>query len=228
MSTLLRSLKDRLGGLLAPAEDPRVAFATAHQRQVELLLLARQALGELATTRAGLQARMRALQDHLPQLHQQARQALAAGREDTARLALRRRLIATAELNALAQHVQELQRKEQALALHEERLAAQVEAFQARLKLIAASYSAAEAQLRLSQAITGVSAELSDLGQALKQAERQTEDMQARASAIETLIKGGAREPGGQPGAGEPLAEDAQVEAELAALRRELGQASLS
>ena len=209
MSNLLRryagSLRKSFDSLLAPAVDPRQAFAGAYERQRELLGQAQRALLDLATTRGQLEARARTIEAQLPLHQQQARQALVAGQADLARLALRRRLVATAELRALEQHVRELQHKEQTLALHEQRLAAQLEAFEARVKLIAASYSAAEAQVRIGDAFEGVSTEMSDLGSALALVEQQAEHLQTRAAGIEDSV------------------EDALIDAEIAALRQQLG-----
>jgi phage shock protein A len=192
MSNLLRryagSLRKSLDSLLAPAVDPRQAFAGAYERQRELLALARRALLDLATTRGQLEARARMIEVQLPQHQQQARQALAAGQEDLARVTLRRRLVAAAELRVLEQHVYELQHKQQTLALHEQRLAAQLEAFEARVKLIAASYSAAEAQVRIGDAFDGVSTEMSDLSHALALVEQQAEHLQTRDSAATSLV----------------------------------------
>jgi phage shock protein A len=199
------ALRKSFASLLAPAVDPRQVFAGAYERQRELLALARRALLDLATTRSQLAARAHTLEARLPQHQQQARRALVAGQADLARLALRRRLVAAAELRVLEQHVRELQHKEQTLALHEERLATQLEAFEARVKLIAASYSAAEAQVRIGDAFDGVSTEMSDLSQALAQVEQQAEHLQTRAAGIEDTV------------------EDALIEAEIAALRQQLG-----
>ena len=208
MSNLLRryagSLRKSFDSLLAPAVDPRQAFAGAYERQRELLGLARRALLDLATTRGQLEARARTIEAQLPLHQQQARLALAAGQEDLARVTLRRRLVAATELRALEQHVRELQHKEQTLALHEQRLAAQLEAFEARVKLIAASYNAAEAQVRIGDAFDGVSMEMSDLSSALAQVEQQAEHLQTRATGIEDTV------------------EDALIEAEIAALRQQL------
>ena len=206
MGKLLHRFKEGIDALLAPAVDPRIAFASTYERQRELLTLARRALADLAITRGQLEARMQELQEQLSRHNQQAQHALAAGQEDLARLALRRRQIATAEARAVEQQVQELRQKEQMLALHEERLATQVEAVEARVNIIAASYSAAEAQARISEAFSDVSVEMSDLSRALEQAERHAEDLQARTSPITTLV------------------EDELVEAELAALKRQLAQ----
>ena len=208
MSKLLRryagSLRKSFDSLLAPAVDPRQAFAGAYERQRELLGLARRALLDLATTRGQLEARAHAIVAQLPQHQQHARRALVAGQEDLARLALRRRHVAAAELRTLEQHVRKLQNKEQTLALNEERLATQLEAFEARVKLIAASYSAAEAQVRIGDAFEGVSTEMIDLSRALAQVEQQAEHVQTRTAGIENSV------------------EDALIEAEIAALRQQL------
>ena len=208
MSKLLRryagSLRKSFDSLLAPAVDPRQAFAGAYERQRELLGLARRALLDLATTRGQLEAKAHAIVAQLPQHQQHARRALVAGQEDLARLALRRRHVAAAELRTLEQHVRELQNKEQTLALNEERLATQLEAFEARVKLIAASYSAAEAQVRIGDAFEGVSTEMIDLSRALAQVEQQAEHVQTRTAGIENSV------------------EDALIEAEIAALRQQL------
>src|SRR5262245_62115953 len=234
MNKLLRRLKGGLDALLAPAEDPRLVFASAEQRQQELLALARRALAELAATRRQLDARKLTIQEHLLRLEQQAQRALAAGREDLARVALRRRHIATGEVKLLDQHAQGLVAKGQMLALHEGRLAAQVEAFQARLQLISASYSAAEVQVRMNEGLSGVSEEMTHLSQALEQAEQQTEHLQAHAAALEALVRDSAPErAAASPRDGADLrdtllAEDALVEAEIAALKQRLREANAS
>ena len=107
MSNLLRryagSLRKSFDSLLAPAVDPRQAFAGAYERQRELLSLARRALLDLAATRGQLEARAHAITAQLPLHQQQARRALAAGQEDLARVTLRRRHVAAAELGMLVQ-----------------------------------------------------------------------------------------------------------------------------
>jgi phage shock protein A len=214
---LLRSCVD---SLMAPAADPRVAFASAQQRQRELLGLARRALAELAGARGQLEARMAALQAHLPLLEDEALRALRAGREDLARMALRRRRLATAELGAIEQQATEIQQKEQLLALHEGQLAAQVDALETRLHYVAASYNAAEVQVRMSEAFGSVSEGMSDLSAALEQAEQQAARLQGHADVLEALIGGELLVRQGQPAETEAL-----IEAEIAALKRRLAQA---
>jgi phage shock protein A len=219
LSRSLCLLRGGIDALLAPAADPRVAFASAQQRQRELLALARRALAELGGARGQLEARMAAIQAHLPRLEHEALHALRGGREDLARLALRRRRLATAELRALERQVAEIVQKEQLLALHEEQLAAQVEALETRLQYVAASYSAAEVQLRMSEAFGAVSEGVSDLSAALEQVERQAAQLQGHADALEALVGGDRLDRQGQPADAEAL-----IDAEIAALRRRLAQ----
>jgi phage shock protein A len=227
MKSLLRRsvglLRGGVDALLAPAADPRVAFASAQQRQRELLALARRALAELADARGQLEARMSAVQAHMPRLEDEALRALRGGREDLARLALRRRRLAATELRAIERQAAEIQQKEQLLALHEEQLAAQVDALETRLHYVAASYNAAEVQVRMSEAFGSVSEGMSDLSAALEQAEQQAAQLQGHADALDTLIGGGLLEWQGQPDETET-----QIEAEIAALKRQLAQTEAS
>jgi phage shock protein A len=208
---------------MAPAADPRVAFASAQQRQRELLGLARRALAELAGARGQLEARMAAIQAHLPLLEDEALRALRGGREDLARIALWRRRLAATELRAIERQATEIQQKEQLLALHEGQLAAQVDALETRLHYVAASYNAAEVQVRMSEAFGSVSEGMSDLSAALEQAEQQAAQLQGHADELEALIRGELLERQGQPAETEAL-----IEAEIAALKRQLAQAAMA
>ncbi|MCS7051634.1 MAG: PspA/IM30 family protein, partial [Thermomicrobium sp.] len=95
---------------------------------------------------------------------------------------------------------------------------------------IKAQYSAAEAQVRINEAVTGISEELADVGLAIERAEQKTEQMQARASAIDELLASGALED--LTGTRQDVVErelarisvSESVEAELAALRAQLGR----
>ena len=162
-------------------------------------------------------------------LEDQARRALSGGREDQARFALRLRHVGAEQLQHLEQQVRELEEEEQTLSLVERRLATDIEAFFARQEILAVRYDTAEAQVRIKEALSGVSEELLGLGLAVQKAEQRTEDMQARVSAIDSLVDLGVLDSatakaGGVPQL--PSAADATiaVEEHLAALKREVGQ----
>ena len=229
MTSILRRLtlivKVWMNKLLAPAQDPRQVFADAYQRQQVLLLKVRQAMANVTASKQQIEAKTVAARGKLPQMEDQARQALAAGREDQARFVLRLRRVAADELEALDKQEQELQNEERVLSLVGQRLAAQIETFFARQEVIAARYSTAEAHVGIQEALTGVSEELKDLGIVLERAEERTEDMQARATAIDELVESGILQRHGER-SGEDVPkelsagdESAAVEDDLAALK---------
>jgi phage shock protein A len=90
-----------------------------------------------------------------------------------------------------AQHAQ-LQGEEEKLTRASQRLQAKVDAFRTKKETIKASYSAAEAQTRINEAFSGISEEMGDVGLAIQRAEDKTQQMQARAGAIDELLASGA------------------------------------
>ena len=220
---ILRSLAH---ALLASAEDPRQTFAVAHHRQQQMLEKVRQAQSKLRSAKQQLIAKSDAATDKLPQLEEQARQALVEGREDLARYALRLRLLVEEQVDTLGGQLSQVDEEDRAMSLVEQRLTAQIQAVAARQELLEAQYSTAEAQVQVHEALGGVSDELDGLGDALEQAEQRTERMQARASALDRLVDAGVLDmPVGAGGDWPTLSstEDQTagvVEERLAALKR--------
>src|SRR5580658_10508839 len=122
----------------------------------------------------------------------QPQQALAAGREDLAREALIRRAAATSQISDLQGQQASLQAEEDKLTLASQRLEAKVAAFRTRKETIKATYTAAEAQTRIGEAVSGISEEMGDVGMAMQRAQDKTEQMQARAGALDELLASGA------------------------------------
>jgi phage shock protein A len=184
-------IKAGLSAALAPAADPRQTYLNAYQKQRVLLSQVEGALDQVGATKKRLQEKTQQVSAKLPALQDQARDALKAGREDIARIALQRRQVAVMELKTLEEQVMGVEKEEASLSMIEQRVANQVEAFVARQEVIMARYSAAEAQVRINEAVTGVSQEFAELAAALVRAEERTQNMQARASAIDRLVREG-------------------------------------
>jgi phage shock protein A len=171
------------------------------------------------------------LEQQVVKLDTQARQALSAGREDLARAALERKTLAQTELQSLDQQVAELEKQQEALIENEKKLRSKIEAFRTKKEVIKAQYSAAEAQVRIGEAASGVGEQMADLGLAIQRAEEKTENMRARAQAVDELEKAGTFEDmlqlgGGQDDIDRELAQlgaGQQVEDELAKMRAEVG-----
>jgi len=115
-------------------------------------------------------------------------------REDLARLALERKTVVDNQMADLAVQIEELKKQQEKLTEAEKNLSLKVESFRTQKETIKAQYSAAEAQVRINESVSGISEELSDVGLAIQRAEDKTENMKARASAIDELIDSGVLE----------------------------------
>ncbi|MEZ0067994.1 phage shock protein A [Streptacidiphilus sp. MAP12-20] len=211
------------------AEDPRETLDYAYQRQLDLLQKVRRGLADVATSRKRVELQHAQLEQSAAKLQEQAQQALALGREDLAREALTRRTAVLAQDQDLQAQVTTLRAEEEKLTLAEQGLQAKVEAFRTQKETIKASYTAAEAETRIGEAVTGISGEMSDVGAAVQRAQDKTEQLQARAGALDELMASGALDDATSPVAHDGLKTEldaisarGDVEAELAAMKAEL------
>src|ERR687888_298574 len=80
------------------------------------------------------------------------------------------------------------------LQLQTQQLQSRIEQFRSQKEVIKAQYSAAEAQVRIGEAATGIGRQLEDTGLAIERAKDKTEQMQARAAAMDELVQTGGLE----------------------------------
>ena len=224
MSTIVKSKMNRI---LDNAEDPRETLDYAYEKQMEMLRNVKRGVVEMVTTKRRLELQAAKVQESIMTLDSQARQALEAGREDLARLALQRKQTALIELDGLDQQVANLELEQEKLTMAEKRLQAKVEAFRTRKEIVKAQYSAAQAQVRIGAALSGISEEMGDVSLAVERAENKTEQLKARAGAIDELAAAGVLEDfsGREDDIGRQLAQltaAQNVEDELGALRASL------
>ncbi len=231
MSTVIKA---KISKLLDKAEDPGETLDYSYQRQLESLQGVKKGIADVVTAKKRLGMQAQKLEQSVVKLDTQARQALAAGNEELARTALERKQLAQTELQSLDQQVAELQSQQDKLTESEKRLRHKIESFRTKKEVIKAQYSAAEAQVRISEAASGVGEEMADVGLAMQRAVDKTEDMRARASAVEELEAAGTFEDLTQLGSGQDdidrelaaLGGGGMVDDELAKLKAELGQGS--
>ena len=221
-------IKAWVSRLLEGAEDPSVTLDYSYERQRELLQDVKRGVADVVTAKKRVQLQSTALEQSVVKLEGQARQALAAGREDLARTALERKAFAQQQLQALDQQVAGLEQQQQKLVESEQRLAAKVEAFRSQKEVIKAQYSAAEAHVRIGEAATGIGEEMADTGRAIERARDRTEQLQARSAALDELVEAGTLDDlttGGDYLDRELARIDVggQIEADLQRLRQEVG-----
>ena len=228
MSRASTIVKAKFSKLLDRAEDPGETLDYSYERQLQLLQNVKRGVADVVTAKKRLQMQTEQLEQSVVKLETQARQALGAGREDLARQALERKSAVQQQLQGLDQQVQGLEQQQEKLVASEKALSAKVEAFRTQKETIKAQYSAAEAQVKIGEAATGIGEQMADTGLAIQRAKDKTEQMQARASAIDELTTSGALEDftsdqtelDRELGA---LASKNQVDDELAKMKSELG-----
>ncbi len=223
-------IKAKVSKRLDRVEDPAETLDYGYEKQVELLQNVKKGVADVVTSKKRLQLQEGNFQQQAAKLEGQARQALAAGNEDLARAALQRKATIETEVGSLDQQIAELEAQQQQLVDNEQKLEAKIEAFRNKKEVIKAQYSAAEAQVQISEAANGVGEQMADVGLAMQRAVDKTEDMKARASAVDELQKAGTFEDVTELGAGQDdidrqlaqLSTTSSVDDELAKMRQEL------
>jgi phage shock protein A len=187
-------IKAKFSRLLDRAENPSETLDYSYEQQLRLLQDVKRGVVDVTTSKKRLTMQTAQLEQNVLKLETQAREAVAAGREDLARQALERKTLVQGQLQDLDQQVAQLEQQQEKLVASEKQLQAKVEAFRSQKEVIKAQYSAAEAQVRISEAATGIGDQMADTGLAIQRAKDKTEQMQARASAVEELIEAGTLE----------------------------------
>lgn len=189
MNTIFQA---KMGKVLDKAENPNETLDYSYTKQLQLLQNVQRGLAELVTSKRRLQMQHDKIQEQSAHLDEQARQALAVNREDLARTALQRKVATQEQLQGLDTQIAQLEAQQQKLTDAEARLKTKIETFRTTKESMKAQYTAASAQVKISEAATGISEEMADVGLAIQRAQDKTEQMQARASALDDLVETGA------------------------------------
>jgi len=193
MSTIVKSKMNRI---LDNAEDPRETLDYSYEKQLEMLRNVKRGVVEMVAAKRQIQQQADKVRENVARLERQAEQAVDAGREDLALMALERKSSAVLELEGLEGQIAGMEEEQEKLTLAEQRLSAKVAAFRNKKEVIKAQYTAAQAQVRIGSALSGISEEMGDVGLAVERAEAKTSSMRARASAIDELASAGVLDDG--------------------------------
>ncbi len=229
LARLSAMIQAKFSKLLDRAEDPGETLDYSYERQVQMLQNVKRGVADVVTAKKRLQLQTSKLEESVVKLETQARTALGAGREDLARQALERKTVVQQQLQGLDQQVQGLESQQEKLVSSEKQLSAKIEAFRSTKEVIKANYTAAEAQVRIGEAATGIGEQMADTGLAIQRAKDKTEQMQARALAVDELVESGTLEDftaGDQTALDRELAQmtaSTTVDSELERMKAELG-----
>lgn len=224
MNTIFQA---KMSKVLDKAEDPNETLDYSYEKQLQLLQNVKRGLADLVTAKRRLQLQHDKIQQDVTKLDSQAQQALQQNREDLARLALGRKVAVQGQLQNLDTQIAQLETQQQKLTDAEQRLQTKIETFRTTKESIKAQYTASQAQVHISEAATGISEEMADVGLAVQRAQDKTEQMQARAGALDELVATGALSDLGSGGDAidnqlAQLSAGNDVEAQLAAMKGQL------
>jgi phage shock protein A len=225
--------KSKASRALDRAENPTETLDYSYEQMIQQLQNVKRGVADVVTAKKRLELQTQSIEQNVVKLETQARQAVAANREDLARQALERKAAAQQQLQGLDAQVQQLQAQQEQLVASQQQLEARIESFRSEKEVIKAQYSAAQAQVKIGEAATGIGKGMANTGEAIQRARDKTEQLQARASAIEELTATGALEDLGdnRTALDRELAQisaTSQVDDELAKLKAEVAPAEVA
>lgn len=230
-SRLMNFLRMRINAMLDQAEDPGQVMDYSYSKQLEQLQQLRRSIADVVTQEKRLEMQQSQLVEKSNKIDTQAQQALLAGREDLARLALQRKETLILQLNGYEQQIAQLRAQEERLVTMERNVSARIETFRTQKEMVKAQYNAAQAQVKVNEAVTGISEEMSEMNLAMQRAQDKVLNMQARANAMDALIEQGTLGEQGLLGADsgdtldrelQQIASQQNVEAQLQAMKQQL------
>ena len=212
---------------LDAAEKPDEMLDLSYEQMLDHLTKVRQALVTVAASRKQIELQEQQLQHSADHLQDQAKAALALGKEDLAREALQRKAAAQAQIDGMEQQHQQLNEEEEKLEHTLAALQDRVNQFRTQKETLKAEYTAASATSAVNESVAGISGTLSDSGAELARAQDKIAQMQARAGALDELLQSGVLEDVGGPTDDiqkelDQAGADADVEGQLAALKAQI------
>jgi phage shock protein A len=216
---------------LDAAEKPDEMLDLSYEQMLDQITKVRQALVTIAASRKQIELQEQQLQHSVDHLNDQAKAALAQGREDLAREALSRKAAAQAQIDPMEAQHEQLTEEEQKMEQTLQALQQRVNTFRTQKEVLKAQYTAASAMTSVNEDVAGISSTLGDSGAALQRAQDKISVMQARAGALDELLQSGVLEDVG--GDTDDIQKEldeagtaADVDRELAALKTQIGPGS--
>ena len=213
---------------LDAAEKPDEMLDYSYEKMLEQITQVRRALVDVAASKKQIELQETQLQHTIDHLQDQAKAALGQNREDLAKEALSRKAVAQSQIDAMEPQRLQLDEEEQKLEKTLSALQERVNGFRTQKETMKAQYTAAKAVSSVDESVAGISKSLGDSGAALQRAQDKIANMQAHAGALDELMESGVLED--MCGGGDDIQQEldkvgasSQVDAELAALKAEVG-----
>ena len=164
---------------LDAAEKPDEMLDLSYEKMLEQITQVRRALVDIAASKKRLELQEEQFQHTVDHLQDQAKQSLAANREDLAKEALSRKAAAQQQIDQMEPQVQQLNEEEQKLTQTLDALQKRVNDFRTQKETLKAQYTAAKAISTVDESAAGISKSFNDSGASLQRAQDKIATMQA-------------------------------------------------
>jgi phage shock protein A len=216
---------------LDAAEKPDEMLDLSYEQMLDQITQVRRGIVTIAASRKQIELQEQQLQHTVDHLQDQAKAALAQGREDLAREALSRKAAAQEQIDAMKPQHEQLAAEEEKLEQTLDALQKRVNTFRTQKEVLKAQYTAAQAETTVGESAAGISQTFGDSGAELQRTQDKIAQMQARAGAVDELLASGVLEDvGGDTDDIQKELDDAGtaagVDKELAALKAQIGPGS--
>ncbi len=212
---------------LDAAEKPDEMLDLSYEQMLDQITKVRQALVSIAASRKQIELQEQQLQHSVDHLNDQAKAALAQGKEDLAREALSRKATAQQQIDGMEPQHQQLTEQEEKLEQTLSALQQRVNNFRSQKEVLKAQYTAAQAMTSVNESAASISGTFGDAGAEIQRAQDKIANMQARAGAMDELLQSGVLEDvGGDTDDIQKELDEAsqtgEVDKELAALKAQI------
>jgi phage shock protein A len=215
-------LNTRVNALLDRLEDDRESADYAVERLHDELRRVKESILDLVTEKKRLEQRRERLQKQIEERNEQAREAVAAGREDLARDVLRKKQRELNDLEDLDAQISELADAQEDLIERSDELERRVDHYRAERARTSARETAARADLATKGGVGDIGG---DAGRYAESAADEIDEREARAAALEELEERGVFDDEEDLEAElEQLRTDDEIEDELSTIRKEMGK----
>ncbi len=207
------TLRSWFNDLLNRAADPVAELDYSYEQLRDELQGVNRGIADLTTQKKRLEMHRERLRSSVEKYDEQVREAVRQDRDDLARRALEKKHTTTDQIADLDEQIERLQATQDQLIERQVALRGRIEGFRTHKESLKARHEAARASARVAEAFSGVDGKMADVNRAVERAAERTEQMEARAAALEELEESGAFD--------DALAEGDDVERELDRLSTE-------
>jgi phage shock protein A len=148
-------------------------------------------IGKRLSSRKRVELQLATIGQQTAQLDDEAKQAVAQGRDDDARAALTRKVALEQAAGNLRTQRDDLRAEELKLEGTAAKIEQDVESFRVRKDTLSARHTAASARVEINSAASGINSAVSEVGQAMEAAERRTRELESTADAVDELVAEG-------------------------------------